>query len=466
MGGPGDKKVERKRGNLEQGDSARDLAAQVAAAQRLALRLATSGTSRDVLRDSLEKKGDIRKEYYKMSEAVTDSENVKKMRKLEPITLVGSVDATRFQQVWYRARWYKPYINAAAQISKLESKLDPSTKKWFKELKPALDGFVKMAGYTGSDRVLKKKYHKDIWKLIRKHGDDMVYGPKGILNFLLAFRRVTNIYPKLKNATDANFKIAELPVQYIKLTLGSGKGVNGGKKDRHAYMLIKKEKPVVKKSPPVVNKKTAPKKKTPAVVQGPPIVPKKAPVFGTKEFYEYYEITDSVEFEKELSEFDKWNTDPAYLKIKKPNFWDLDRAETSRRREVIYLELFEYGVGKIFELYSTLGTFKLTYPKWFKEGVGPKARKLQELNFWAAKRMAEYTRDYVPDRAMKKMRLLQIHESILDIAVLRKSHPKKKMILEQLFESAKYMEVNDPNPTSTDKWEKLRIKYKKELDIL
>jgi hypothetical protein len=476
MAGPGDTNAERRGKRLKPAVGARKTAVHIAAAQRLALRLATSGTSRDTLRDSLELNAGIKKEYYKMGEAVTNTENAKKMRKMEPVALVGSVDDTKFQQVWHNARWYRPYTNAAAQISKLESKLDPSTKKWFKTLKPALDAFVAMGGHSGSDRSLNRKYRSDIRKLVKKHGSDMVYGSRGVLNFLLAFRRVTNIYPKLKNATDADFDTKDLPVDYIKLMVGGGKGVTGGKKDRHAYMLVRKKKPVSKKTPPVkkpkavekpVPKKVPPEtKKPPVVLKKPDPAVKKAPAFGASEFYKYYEITDSAEFDKELSEFDAWSTDPDYLKIKKPNFWSLDAAETPMRRDVIYQKLFEVGAGSIYELYSTLGSFKFTYPKWFKEGVDAKAKEIQELYFWAAKRMAEYTNDYVPSTITRETNLLQIHESVLDIAILRKSHPKKKMILEQLVKSAKYMEENDPVPASTAKWEKLHVKYKEELDLL
>ncbi|MFH1534134.1 MAG: hypothetical protein ABID64_04340 [Nitrospirota bacterium] len=432
-------KLERNKQPLKLQITSQKAVIKKAAAQRLVLRKATSGSSRDVVRESLEKRGDIHKEYYKMSESETDNENVKKMRKLKPTVLVGSVDSTRFTQKWHEAKWYKPYINAASQISKLESKLDPATKKWFKDLKPALDVFLKLGTYTGSDRVLKRKYQKDIWALVKKSGSDIVYGKKGVLNFLLAFRRITNV----------NSNLDDLSVEQIKLTLGDGVGKKKGAKSRFAYMIVKEEQKAQLKVKPKVKPKVQPKVK-PKVEQ-----------FGSEEFCKKYEIAKPDVFKKDLDQFKEWITDDKMKYLQDKDFWKEKPGETPGQADARFMGLFSSKRAGIRKLYTGLTGLDL-YEKWFAEANDDTSRKYKLLYFWVVKRMAEYTQKYVADPRILKDSLLHYHKKVILTEGLLKGK-SDKVVLMQLVDSSEYLMENDDDAKERERWKKLNSKYKKEF---
>lgn len=472
MGEKGGKNLDRDSQPLRLPKISQKTVVKKAAAERLALRLATSGTSRDILRESLEKRGYVHKEYYKMSEAVTNNENVRKMRKQNPAVLVGSVDATRFQQVWYRAKWYKPYIKAAQQITKLYKKLDPATKKWFDEVKPALDTFAKLAAHTGSESVLKRKYHADIWKLVQKHGSDMVYGKRGVLNFLLGYRRITNIHPKLRNSTKADFKIDDLPIEYIKIRLGEGKGVKKGQKERYAYLLVKKPNtapapvPAPKPKPKPKPEPTPPPTPAPAPRPTPQPQPQPRPrvtEFDTPKFYKKYKIAKPDEFRKYVEKFKDAVSDKTLKELSKPTFWDKLPGETDRQTDARFIRLFGYRDREYQKLFVDLAEMIDEFPEWFSKADDPRSRKFQDLFFWLVKRLAEFNDQYERNPRRKKDRLLVYHRELLKIEDIIAKR-KDKVMMAQMVDSLKFLMMHDLLKEDRDKWKKKYDKYKEILD--
>ena len=187
----------------------------------------TSGV--DHGKESLESIVDIHQENYDLSQSETDNENVRDIRKMDPVSVVGSVDASGFKQVWHKPDWYTPFIDASEDIAANFDLLDPETQSWYNDVSPALDVFRNLGTYDS--RKFKRSYKNEIYSLCKSKGSKMVYGSKGVLNFLLAYRRVKNICPR-------DFK--SIGVENIKLVVGDKKGKVNGAPDRKAYMLVRK----------------------------------------------------------------------------------------------------------------------------------------------------------------------------------------------------------------------------------
>jgi hypothetical protein len=381
--------------------------------------------------------------HYELGEAEKTDANVQKMKKLKPAVLIGSVDSTRFARKWHEAKWYKPYIDAAAQLSKCEKLLDPATKKWFQELKPALDVFLKLGTYTGSDRILKRKYRKDIWKLVKKNGSDIVYGKKGVLNFLLAFRRITNVHSKLKEVTKKDFKLDDLSVEQIKLTLGEGVGKKKGASDRFAYMIVKKEQ----KAQPKVKPASEPSEK--------------ALQFGGEEFCKKYEIRKPAEFKKDLDQFKEWVTDEKMKYLQDRDFWKKKPGETDAQTDARFMRLFADKKIGIRKLYVDLSGLDV-YEKWFAEANDDASRKYKLLYLWVVKRMAEYAQKYESNSRILKDSLLDYHKQVMLTGSLLKGK-SDKVVLMQFIDSSEYLMKNDDDVMERIKWRKLNAKYKKDF---
>jgi len=397
------------------------------------------------LQEKISEKASFFITHYELGQAEKTDANVQKMRKLKPAVLLGSVDSTRFAQKWHEAKWYKPYIDAATQLSKYEKLLDPATKKWFQEVKPALDVFLKLGTYTGSDRVLKRKYHKDIWKLVKKNGSDSVYGKKGILNFLLAFRRITNIHSNLD----------DLSVEQIKLTLGEGVGKKKGANARFAYMIVKKEQKVQPKAK--IQPKVAPKSKVKPVSKPSEKVEK----FGGEEFCKKYEIRKPAEFKKDLDKFKEWITDEKMKYLQDRDFWAKKPDETPAQADARFMRLFASKRAGIRKLYIDLSGLDI-YEKWFVEANDDASRKYKFLYFWVVKRMAEYTQKYESNSGILKDSLLDYHKQLMLTEGLLKGK-NDKVVLMQLIDSSEYLMKNDDDVIERIKWKKLNAKYKKDF---
>ncbi len=393
---------------------------------RLTLSASLTGARIDNLRETLDSMGTVYKEFYDLGQAKTENANVTTMRGLEPSVLVGSVDSTRFGVEWHEEKWYKPYIESSNQISKLfEHKLfDNPTQTWLTELKPALDLFVQLGTYNPKDYT--RKHKNEIWKLVKAKGTSILYGEKGLFNFVLAFDRLKNICPKLNDVAKGDFKWEEFSVEAIKLVLGAGKGKIKGKDDRYAYMVVKKAEE--KKTEPVVpggpqGAIPSPAEKGKVVVEpgktavGPagavpnptgkvavepkPVPPEVAPVlstgkipdFKTPEFYKYYEIDDQKEFEDALKPIDEWLTQDMQKFLKNPRFWEDMGVVGSPERNSKIKMYFDDGdkTGAITGvLFPSLYNLANDYPKFYGDLKNSQSLKYQELFAITMQRALEY----------------------------------------------------------------------------
>lgn len=200
-----------------------------------------SGTERDKLKEELDSQIDFNAENFELGQGEKRSKNIEAIQKLKPEILVGSVDSTRFAMEWHEPKWYKPFVEAAVEVENLQDLFDEPTKNWMKELEPALKVFRDLDSLNAAN--YNRDVKKEIWKVVKAHGGKIIYGEKGLFNFLLSYRRIKTLHPDLGKVDQKDFDIGDLSITKIKLVLGSGKGKEGGKKDRFAYTASRKTKP-------------------------------------------------------------------------------------------------------------------------------------------------------------------------------------------------------------------------------
>jgi hypothetical protein len=402
----------------------------------------SSRVGRDSLRESLEGEGIKKHEnFYDVGQYETDSKEVRAMRDEKPDILVGSVDSTRFVEKWREPEWYRPYTDSAVVVSKCHSLLDDSTKKWFLKLKPVLDVFVGLRSL--SDRDYKRRYKNEIFKIVKAKGSNSVYGTDGALNFLLAFNRIMDIYPDLKKALNKDFKVDELSVSEIKLSVGGGKGKEGGKSDRKAYMLVKKEEPTVS----VPDRQPVPEPQV------------EIPEFGTPEFHKKYEITDAEEFKKALRPLDIWLSKDKLAEISDPKFWENLGVPASDQRRSNVKRLFEGKGGAISSLIVHFSTLSGEYTKFFADTENPLSKKYRDLFGLVMQRLFEYYRDENFDHAAIQLNVLMTLDSYIDNEDLNKEY--RKSLIEKAISYVSDLKSFDSG--RLDEWEALEVGYRAKL---
>jgi hypothetical protein len=413
--------------------------------------------------------GHVYKENYALGRAEKENANVREMRKKQPETLIGSVDATRFAMKWHRPKWYRKYLDASLMMSNCYELLDAPTKKWFDELKPVIEGFVELRSL--SKRRFRRKYKNKIWKLVKTHGKDSIYGPKGIFNLCLAWRRILNTSPVLKKAMKKDFKVADLNVEKIKLRVGKGKGRKGGKKDRYAVMTVRKKGAKASKQPQ--EPETAQK-------QLKKLAPGDYPAFMSQGFVDMFKFKD----EAELDRFIAYIESSAEFVDKLKDFKDPKYFEKADESEIDELFRTDKTLG-IQKLVSDLASFKLNFFDFFNSNH-PRAILYQELYFWANAKLLDFFEKDVnllddPDVIESIERFIKDNEAFIDeesgmfkFANVNEvdnmdecketTSDEKKLIAFELIVACRKMEIREPE--KADYWRAKMSKFEKIMGSL
>jgi len=407
-------KGSKRRSLLDQIRTTRASATGSADSRLNALRSDISGTPEtdtdyEEVREDVEQEWSRHIQYYDYGKHETSDGNAENMRRLNPTILVGSVDSDGFKMEWHRPRWYKPFISAAAEITKCYEILDPSTKEWFDSLKPAIDVFVDFSAY--SERDYRRKHRREIFKIVKKHGGKMIYGSKGLFNFLLAFNRTKNICPKLSQVTEEGFDLADLEISTIKLVVGPKGGKVKGKDHRYAYMLVRN-----------------------------------TPEFGSDEFFERYMIAqaDRARFLELYSHLEPWLSGEVVDLSDKAYFSSLSIEEG----QGVFFTTDRNSIGELIELLRD----RSYYAEFFEDSDNPEALKWQSLYYYALKRSVEFYTRYADEveaaggflELYERDELKTLHiQSRYICGRLLNVDPNNKEVLQTMLDSTNYMIDNE-----------------------
>lgn len=453
------------------------------ARELLGLKLDVKGkTERSKLKEELDSQIDRNFEKFDLGQAEKKSKEIEVIQKLKPEILIGSVDSTRFAMEWHEPKWYKPFVEAAVEVENLQDLFDEPTKKWMKELEPALNVFRDLAGLDSKN--YNKNVKKEIWKLVKTHGGEIIYGEKGLFNFLLAYRRIKTLHPNLGDADKEDFDVESLSNMKIKLTVGNGKGRKGGEKDRFALAASRKNKPEspvksekrdeFKKKEPDIGRKEEPKKKEPEKKSDDPNNMTNFPPVGSNDFFKIYKIEDPKDketFNESVLKFEQFlkNKERGLEFLKNEKIFDKKADEDDNQHLIRLGKIFgNEDTSELFPLYNEIGPFQLKFEEFCLDKKNPDSVKYQELFFWVTKRMIDYVNYLEKNNHLSAPDAIEAqksyHMSMLDggkYFVDSGDKAKQKMVLEQLVASAEFMVAKSLN---SDDYKAPLEEYKKKLD--
>lgn len=396
---------------------------------------------RTKLREELDSQVEIKPVFFKPGESQVDEKLSSEINAAGPNVLVGSVDATGFEMKWHEAKWYKKFAESASKIDKLKPLFDEPTLEWCNSLTPACEAFKKLNAMDEKDFA--KNVKKEIWSIVKdKGGEQMIYGPNGFFNFVLAFDRIKNLYSPLELADIDDFKLNDISVKKIKLVAGKGKGEKEGARDRFAYAGIKKGE----------------EKKEEEKVPNTSI--------GSEEFFKKYKIEGDgrEDFMSGIALYEKFLKNPNRgLDFLSRSDWmekrdNEDELRFSKRMDVLFAENGEiYNLRAIFEQHREL------YPEFYNDAFNPDTLKYVNLYRLATLKMLEYedkTFEVAP-----KIRANQFsvyHEGLVNALDPVRVNPEfRKVALGQLVDSSKYLSKNS---FYAEEWpERLKV-YQNELN--
>lgn len=428
-------------------------------AVRLGLRRDLTAVPREQFKESLEGGFKVHREFYESGNAAGGSDQLKEVQKDKPDAVIASVDSDGFPQIWREPDWYREYLVAARELSNLYEVLDSDSRAWFDDLKPVIDGFVALEGLSSRD--FNRKYKNEIWKLTVANGNRKIYGPRGALNFLLAYNRAKNVYPTIADAEPGEL--------VLKLVMGEGSGDKAGAKDRFASTAVKVVKaddggavidePVRRAAEPelAAGKREAEVAVGEAGSEQPelPTEEAKQPEFMSTEFYKQFGIEDPADVESFVGYYDGFRPLLGQIEdLKSPDYWtNLDKADKDSL----------YGKGKADGYWfqaATLEEFRTGFESFWKSGHS-EAIELRELNFWLLKRLIEYSsgdgQEQVTDDGYEILckKLVDSYEGV-DVALMN-----DKTLLAQLVDAAHYLAKNDV--LDPDSWARKEVYYQELL---
>lgn len=434
----------------------------------LGLKLDVKGAAeRGKLKEELDSQVDFNIEKFDLGQAEKKSKEIEAIQKLKPEILIGSVDSTRFAMEWHEPKWYKPFVEAAVEVENLQDLFDESTKQWMVELDPALNVFQDLAGLDSKN--YNKNVKKEIWKLVKTHGGKIIYGEKGLFNFLLAYRRIKNLHPDLGKADQEDFDVEDLSVTKIKLVLGNGKGKVGGKDYRSALAASRKNKPEL----PIEPKKKEPDEKKDEKKNGDPNNGTNFPPVGSNDFFKIYKIDDPKDketFNGSVQKFEQFlnNKERGLEFLKNEKIFDKKADESNDQHLTRLGKIFaSEDASELFPLYNEFGPFQLKFEEFCMDKKNPDNVKYQELFFWVTKRMIDYVKYLEVNNHLTANDAIEAqksyHMSMLDggkFFIDSGDKANQKMILEQLVASAEFMVTNS---VSGEDYKAQLEEYKKKL---
>ncbi|MCX6734941.1 MAG: hypothetical protein NTZ25_03450 [Candidatus Peregrinibacteria bacterium] len=442
---------------------------------------------RTKLKEELDSQAEIKPAFFDLGDSKVDKKLSTEVNAAEPNVLVGSVDATGFETKWHETKWYKPFAESSSQIDKLKPLFDEPTLEWYNSLSPAFETFKKLDGMDPKD--FSKNVKKEIWNIVRnKGGEQMIYGPNGFFNFVLAFDRIKNLYSPLDLANVDTFQLKDIPVKKIKLVAGKGKGEKEGEKDRFAYAVIAKNKPApgpgnvaVPDEKPQVDPNPGDAGKKNDVPPAKPLEADKIPVIGTPEFFAKYEIADvdHEDFVKGIEVFDNFlnNKERGIEFLERKDWLTKANGENDSQYETRMNKLFGTG-GEIENLRNTSHDAMGLYSEFYNDFSNPESYKYVKLFTLLRLRISNYADKNNPDTFDRLNTMRFCHEEIVEMLEPIKAGENRVDVLKQLVSSAKFLfdiTGEDENlikdrkeKGDSDKiyWKKRLDGYKGELDAL
>lgn len=440
------------------------------ARELLGLKLDVKGkTERSKLKEELDVQIDRNFEKFDLGQAEKKSKEIEVIQKLKPEILIGSVDSTRFAMEWHEPKWYKPFVEAAVEVENLQGLFDEPTRQWMKELEPALKVFQGLAALDSKN--YNKNVKKEIWKLVRTHGGKIIYGEKGLFNFLLAYRRIKTLHPNLGGADKEDFDVENLSNMKIKLVAGNGKGKKGGEKDRFAFAASRKNKI---ESPVEPEKKGEPKKKEPETKKNDdPDRKTNFPPVGSNDFFKIYKIEDPKDieiFNESVLKFEQFlnNKDRGLEFLKNPGVFDKKSGEDPNQHLIRLGKIFaSEDTSELFPLYNEFSPFQMKFEEFCMDKRNPESVRYQELFFCVTKRMIDYVKYLEGNNHLSEPDAIEAqksyHMSMLEggrFFVDSGDKANQKMVLEQLVASAEFMVAKSVN---SDDYKAQHEEYKKKL---